>query len=69
MQPTTLLAIEVFIAFEILRQLHKHNHKIGNFARAVALMLIVSHCGLLIFGQEKDDAGRRISPGIFYRER
>lgn len=49
-------------------ELHKHNHKIGNWLRAVALMLLISHCGLLIFDKENEHA-RRIPSSIFHSGR
>ena len=68
MNPIAVAILELGAILWLFYQLHKHNHKIGNWLRAVALMLLISHCGLLIFDKENEHA-RRISPSIFNQRR
>jgi len=68
MNPIAVAILELGAILWLFYQLHKHNHKIGNWLRAVALMLLISHCGLLIFGKENEHA-RRIPSNFLHRGR
>lgn len=65
-----MIAILEFIAIVwLFYQLHKYNHRFFNWIRAVALMLLISHCGLLILNGQETANARRISPSIFNQRR
>lgn len=69
MYPLTILILETLAIFWLFYQLHKHTNKIGNWLRAVVLMLLVSHCGLLIFNRQENANARRLPTNIFHGKR
>jgi hypothetical protein len=69
MYPLTILILETLAIVWLFYQLHKHTHKIGNWLRAVVLMLLISHCGLLIFNRQENANARRLPSNFLHTGR
>jgi membrane-bound ClpP family serine protease len=69
MYPLTILILETLAIVWLFYQLHKHTSKVGNWLRAVVLMLLISHCGLLIFNRQENANARRLPSNFLYRGR
>lgn len=69
MYQAILLTLEILAILWLFNQLHKHDHRFFNWIRAVALMLLISHCGLLILNGQETANARRISPDFLHQRR
>jgi hypothetical protein len=68
MYPLTIQILEILAIVWLFYQLHKYTSKF-NWLRAVVLMLLISHCGLLILNGQETANARRLSPNFIHKGR